>query len=95
MYNCEIKKTSDTMLADIEAIKNYISARYVKKTNPHFSRDDANSLYNVRLLNEQDMKILGLYEFELKMFEWTRMMIVIILDLETDFDVILRMSWHR
>ena len=67
IYHCEVKKVSSTALADIGATRNYISARYVKKTNLRFSRSDANSLRSVRLSNEQDMKVLDLCEFELKM----------------------------
>ena len=52
IYHCEIKKVQDIALADTGAIRIYISARYVKKTNLRFSRDDVNSLHNVRLSNE-------------------------------------------
>ena len=52
MYHCEIKKTSDTALTDIEAIKNYISARYAKKTNLRFKRDNIELFDSIKLLND-------------------------------------------
>ena len=66
----------------------------LKKANLRFSRDDANSLRNIRLLNGQNMTILGQCEFELKMSE-SGTVIVTILDLEADFDVVFGLSWHR
>ena len=95
MYHCEVNKVQGTMLADTGANKNYISARYAKKANLRFRRGDANSLRSIRLPNGQDMKILGLCEFELKMSEWTGTVVATILDLEADFDVVLGMEWHR
>ena len=94
MYNCEVSKVQGTVLADTGASRNYISARYAKKANLRFRKGDADSLRSIKLPNGQDMKILGQCEFELKMSEWTGTVVATILDLETDFDVVLGMSWH-
>jgi len=96
MYHCEVDKVQGTVLADTGATRNYISARYAKRANLRFiERVDANSLRSIRLPNGQDMKILGQCEFELKISEWTEMVVATILDLDADFDIVLGMSWHR
>jgi hypothetical protein len=41
------------------------------------------------------VKIPGQCKFERKMSEWTGTVVVTVLDLEADFDPILRMCWHR
>lgn len=38
MYHCEINKMQGTVLADIGASRNYVSARYAMKANLRFTR---------------------------------------------------------
>ena len=75
IYNCEVSQVPGTMLTNMGATKNYVSARYAKKANLHFNKGvNADSqVGSIRLPNGQDLKILGRCEFELKMSEWTGM----------------------
>ena len=92
-YHCEINKRKGTVLLDTGAIKNYISRRFAEKVNLKF-RGYSSTLRSVKLLNDQIMKILNECEFMLIMSKWTNTVIVTVLNLKTNFDVILDMSWH-
>src|SRR4030095_1745483 len=51
--------------------------------------------HKISLPNGQNMEVLGQCEFELKLSEWSRMVVATVLELDADFDIVLGLSWHR
>src|SRR4030095_12846387 len=68
---------------------------YAEKANLRFRDTVEPQRSSVNLPNGQDMKILGECEFKLQMSEWTGMVMATVLELHTDFDIVLGLSWHR
>ena len=68
MYYCETNSMQNTVLLDTGAHRNYIFRRFAEKVNLKF-KSTAKSQCIVRLLNRQEMKILGQCEFKLGLSE--------------------------
>ena len=90
-YHCKINKVQGTALADTGAMRTYISRKYAEKANLQF-KQKADSRCRISLPNGQ---VLGQCEFELKLSELSEMVLATVLELDTDFDIVLGLSWHR
>src|SRR5437016_1726017 len=49
----------------------------------------------MKLLNGYSMKKIGIMELELQISEWKGVVKAFVLDLKSDFDVVLGMEWHQ
>ena len=78
-------------MADTGATRTYISRKYAEKANLRF-KQKADSRCRISLLNGQKMEVLGQCEFELKLSEWSGMVLATVLELDTDFDIVLGLS---
>ncbi|TMC16709.1 MAG: DDE-type integrase/transposase/recombinase, partial [Chloroflexi bacterium] len=93
MFPCSIDRTLGIAMLDTGATRIYISLEYAKSIGLRiYESPDAQV---VRVPNGQAMRVHGETEFTLQISEWRGKVNATVLDMKTDFDVVLGMSWFR
>ena len=97
LFPCIINGVFGKVLMDTGANRNFMSYRYWAKV---FGKDKDVSkqkqrVKTVLLLNGQTMAIYGIYDMNVEISEWHGRIQVCVADLQSEFDVVLGLNWHR
>jgi len=95
LFPCIINDVFGITLCDDAATRNYVSLRYAKQAKLRIHELPDSNKTTVKLPNDNFMRKIGTVEFELQISEWKGMVKASVLDLKSDFDVVLGMEWHQ
>jgi hypothetical protein len=94
MFPCVVKTTMGIVMLDTGASRNYISLSYARRAGLRICQAEVGP-NTVRLPNRHTMKVCGTTEFVLQMSEWKGTVQAVVLDMQSDFDIVLGLSWFR
>ena len=95
LFPCITNDAFGIALCDDAATHNYVSLRYAKQAKLWIHELPDSKKMMVTLPNGNSMRKIGTVELELQISEWKGMVKAFVLDLKSDFDVVLGMEWHQ
>ena len=95
LFPCITNDAFGIALCDDAATRNYVSLRYAKQAKLWIHELPDSKKMMVTLPNGNSMRKIGTVELELQISEWKGMVKAFVLDLKSDFDVVLGMEWHQ
>ena len=95
LFPCITNGTFGITLCDDAATRNYVSLRYARQAKLRIHELPDSQKTTVKLPNGNFMRKIGTVELELQISEWKGMAKAFVLDLKSDFDVVLGMEWHQ
>ena len=93
-FPCVVKTTMGIVMLDTGASRIYISLSYARRAGLRICQAEIGP-NTVRLPNRHIMKVCGTTEFVLQISEWKGTVQAVVLDMDSEFDIVLGLSWFR